>query len=340
MATAKLEVYKLILIDGPKYNQSFRDLFYYKFFSESGRKIDEISDKDIYKAFFERFIKKIDCEDFWDDTVSKKGITAYNTNPEGNDSSGIRFSSYKCIAEGKISGGKYGRPRRKSEKKNKKKTEEVRKTDLITDDFYFMLLTPLSDNVGILLIQSYSDDSVSSVFKKFLKQLLMVDNFRKPVFEVFTPKEMKQDFENGSILKRLTYSSKYIVDHLSNNPEKEIKKSFTIKIEATSNDDSIPLQEVTEWVKRFNDFTFGDEEGSKGLDEFDVKGQMRNVAKNRRLPFEIEDNFEINPVIYLKDVKEVLIDDNGIPDEQSLKKYCLNLLDLIKSEVYLINDSQ
>ena len=135
MANPKLEVYQIRLKPSKEEYKTFKD-----FFNETGlTEKCESKKSTIFSKYFDKFIHKIDTNDFIGNPRKKKAFTAYDTRPIGEGTPTIKFYSEKEIIEGTIEGGKYGQKRNKSSIKNKLEKENITQANIILDKFYFCL---------------------------------------------------------------------------------------------------------------------------------------------------------------------------------------------------------
>ncbi len=247
----KLEVYSLILPKIEKNGNTFRDVLSEKLYG-NGVKVG--TDQEIFNDYFQNFISILDNPDFIADESKKKAITAYDTDPSRQKPS-IGFKSEQFVIHGNIEGGRYGQKRNKSSMSNKMTKEDLTKDAIILDKFFFYLYTPFESDLGVLMIQSYTDDSISDVFLNCIKDLFHIKGYKKPKTPKFVPQAIIEEFSNDSFIKKFTYSSRFLLSQLSNNPIGEKDQHFNIKIEVVSTDD-IPKGALPSWLSSLGDKIF------------------------------------------------------------------------------------
>ena len=113
---------------------------------------ENLQDSYIFVEFCRKFIASIDTDEMYSDENTKKSITANQIDIDSDDTNtNIRFHSDSFVIEGRIEGGSYGRKRKKTSTANKNNKSDVSEGDAITDDFYFLMYTPLNSDKSILL---------------------------------------------------------------------------------------------------------------------------------------------------------------------------------------------
>jgi hypothetical protein len=322
---SKLEVHKIIL-DTEKPNPSFSKW--------QTSRVDE-EDDIVFLDIVGKFFKAIDLTDFHASEKKKKAITAYDTEKTENSEPSILPYPQRLVLQGYIEGGKYGKKRVKSALGEKKKKEELGEKTLILDKYYFMLYVPLDSKIAILIMHSYSSDSVTDIFLEFLKDFFSNKErgYKKCKSERFFPKSIADEFERNSSVRKFTYSTRMLVGTLEGESIKTEKKEFNIKIEATA-EQNIKRSDLETWLRTLHKSVISIGNGKKELKDFE-KGRVSLQSKinKKETTFEIQKDFKIKPTIYL-DESKVKMNQDGTPDFSSLKDYCFTLLEEIKKEVY------
>lgn len=329
----KLEVYQVWLTPKGSKDKTFRD-----FFIETNSKGSSRNDNNatIFLDFFNDFIHKIDTDDFIANSKKKKAFTAYDTRPVGKFDPSIKIHSNRCIIEGTIEGGRYGQKRNKSSFGSKLEKEDIKENDIILDKFYFCLFTPLNSDLGILFIQSYTTDTISDIFTEFIKSIFYQKGvYNKAKVEKFVPKRIADEFRNHSQIKRFKFSNRFVFDQMTNNPIGVEYEEFIIKVEAVSKN-GLPKESLSNWLKSISSKLFD----RRALGSFNNgKVYLKNTETTNESAFDINSDFDIKPVIYLRG--RVEIKEDGLPNFEDLSKFCLTLLDKeIIPEVYCKNEIQ
>ncbi|UMQ42977.1 hypothetical protein MKS83_04630 [Chryseobacterium sp. Y16C] len=297
---------------------------------------ENLADSFIFLEFSRKFISAIDTNEMYSDENTKKSITANQIDIESeNVNTNIRFHSDSFIIEGIIEGGAYGRKRKKTSTANKNNKSEVSEGDAITDDFYFLIYTPLNSDKSILLLQSYSDDNIDSVMKKFWKNLLCYPAvFNQPALSKYIPAGIIQDFRNGATISNLTYTTEIPSDSLLGNTVNFDTRNFKITIKIEPTDSGFTYDEFDEAIAPIEQTTFK----NFRLGIFNKKkGSLKDVDTGKNAPFELDNNFQIKPSIILSKYVTINYDESDFP---RIKEYCFQLLESIKQEIYLQNAVQ
>lgn len=331
----KLTVYKIILkpITKTKDN-TFRDLFNSTLYQ--GKVDDKNTDGVIMGDLLQQFFKKVDTDKYIKDEGSQKAFTTYQeTLGDGQTKTNVELDIANQIIHGQLYGGPYGRRRQKSNIDDKKKKEDFNKNDIIVDQYYFMLHTPLNSNVGVLMIHSYSDDKIDNAFKSFLQNSLFCydTTFKAPKIEPFVPDSIKADFREGAVVNYLTYTSPFVGKVFDEHEELLEDEEFTVIIKVKSKKKH--TVGVLEKLRK----SIGEKEvlGKPLKDYLKQTVGVRNEDKNLSTIFKVES--EIRPVILLKNYN-IAINADNIPDFDQIHKFALDLLKEVKTSINPLNAIQ
>jgi len=309
----KLEVFRIELIAQNDEHKTFRN-----FFTESLNGTAGQTDTQLFTNFFQDFIRKVDTNDFIDNSRKKKVFAAYNArNYDGT----IKHHSEINVIKGIIEGGRYGKRRNKSKLTNKNELQDIETNDIILDKFFFCLYTPLNYDVGILMIQSYSSDSITDIFTEFLQNYFKKENYyKKPKIERFFPRHIIEQFKLHSNIDKFSFSNRFFVSQLSDEPYQQEEEEFVVKIEAVSKN-GLPKAALSNWLNVLGQKLFD----NTNLSSFsNRKVYLKNEQTKKSSPFVLDEN-EIRPIIYLENHGiEVSID--GLPNFSQLETFCENLL--------------
>jgi len=323
---AKIEIYKFKLLNEKKtQNACFHNFLTANVAAE---------ESEVFLDLFQKFRNKLDKEEFH--LKGKKGFTGFDLHKTEHSNPSILPDSKGNIIYGKLDGGQHGRKRGLSNVKRKSEKSEVSETKIITDTFYFLLYTPLDSNQGILFIQSIGSDNITKPLIDFIEKFFtkLETSYTKPKFERFIPNSIKEEFKQDSALKKMIFTETFIDKGYSTKGNFEKQNVYTIKIEVTSKENE--NKQVSDVINRI--FSLGSIlNNGRTLSEF---GDKKVVIKNKRTgrnsnAFKLSNTFEIKPAIYLNDY-EGLIVENEI-NFDALHKFCLNMLEKVKNEIYSIN---
>ncbi|TWI17204.1 hypothetical protein IQ31_03940 [Sphingobacterium siyangense] len=294
---------------------------------------EDLEDSFIFIEMCRLFIASIDTDEMYSDTVSKKCLTANQIDLENDDvNTTIRFHSEQFIIEGVVEGGKYGKKRNKTFTENKAVKDVVSEKDAITDDFYFLLYCPLSSKKSILLLQSYTDDSIDAVMKKFWKNFLSFPTtFNHPRISKYVPERIINDFKNSATISNFTYTTdmpgETLLQSVSHTENQNFK--ITIKIEPTKN--GVNMEDLENIIAPIEEATFK----SFPLGMFNrKKGTLKDSSTGKTTPFELDNNFEIKPSIVLSKYISINHDES---DFERIKDYSFKILEDLKKEIFLQN---
>lgn len=296
----------------------------------------DLEDSYIFMEIAKKFIRKLDTPEMYSNDSTKKSMTAHQADIENeNVNNNIHFHSSNFIIEGIVEGGRYGKRRKKRSIQDKQIESDVSEEDAITDNFYFLLYTPLSSDKSILLIQSYSDDSIDSVMKQFWEDFFKYPLlFKKPSIKRHIPNNIIDGFKREATISSLTYATEMLASTLLQSPTESNEREYkvTVKIEPKGEgltyNDSNTIQNIGNAILN-----------SLRLNSFDKKkGTLKNNTTQKTSPFSLsEQDFQIKPAIMLGNYIEIQHNES---DFDRIKTYCFEILENIKSEIYPINAIQ
>lgn len=297
---------------------------------------ENLEDSYIFIEFCRKFINAIDTDQMYSDDTTKKSITANQIDIENEHvNTNIRFHSDSFIIEGIIEGGSYGRKRKKTPTRDKNNKSEVSEDDAITDDFYFLIYIPMHSDKSILLLQSYSDDNIDSVMKKFLKDIMnFPEVFNDPTFSKYIPNRIIQDFKQGATISSLTYTTEIPSESLIGNTVNFETRNFKVTIKIEPTDSGFTYEEFDEAIEPIEQNAFK----NFRLQVFNrKKGSLKDNDTGKSTPFELDNDFQIKPSIMLSKYIRIDYDESDFP---RIKNYCHQLLNSLKQEIYLENAVQ
>lgn len=318
----KLQIFKISLNPKAKIKDAcYRNFFRDKCF-ETQEETDKLTDAQIFKAYHQAFIKGIDVTDFdfFKDEKNKKAITI-------NDTNAIKKHVNDNIIEGIIKGGRYDQEREKVNMNNKT-VDKVRKDDIILDQFYFLIFTPLDSSTGILFLQSYTEDSICDVFCKFLKSFFTyADNYFDIRIEPYMPQNLKEEYKKKARLKGFSFSTKEIIGVVGEGVSVKEQEEFCVTINIQPMEKS-NLRGIANKVEKLLHLKFHDKELSQFskrvyLEDDHNKGAYYDLGK---------DVDHIRPTIYLEN-RINIHPENGLPDFGELKEFCTSQLKIIIQEL-------
>jgi len=190
--TLKLSIYCFSIRKGrTKEFVGFKE-FFNNHFIEGEEKKYEVPKEILYKRFadsyFEtfgdQFIKNID-------ETKAIGINTYNTMPKLN------------IIDGMVNGGITGIDQDIFDSSNAKAAEStIDKSKVTSLPYYFKIWMPYDSQVGVIMVQSYTETGVTSLFVDKFKQFFKTKEYIFD-FERHVPKEFKEKFAKKSVVKEI-----------------------------------------------------------------------------------------------------------------------------------------
>jgi len=291
---------------------------------------DSINDQYLFLEIFKKFIYFLDTEEMYKDSDNHKCMTINQADiSESTINPNIIPHPDNFIIEGKIEGGSFGRKRNKISTANKTDKSEVKEKDAITDYFYFMIYTPLYSDKSIMFIHSYSDSNIDNIVKKFLRSFLShSDVFGEPTIKRFIPKEIIADFKSEATVSSLTFSTDILSESLLDKTYKTQAQNFNVTIKISPIGDEFTINEFENAKELIQKKTFSN---ILHLNQFKKRsGMMRDGNTNKTSPFQL-DSFDIKPSILLSKYIDIKNDES---DFDEIKKYCFELLETVKLEIY------
>ncbi len=337
MLEPKLEIYKIILKGKTEIHKrpTFRDFFRTR--PEYSKLKPIIENEDIFRVFHQDFFKNIDQPAYNKNEKKLKGFTvAYDT------STGARLSKISSpinageVIHGVLDGGMYGRTRNLSKVTSTVDRTPILTDHIVTDQFYFLLYTPIDYNIGILMIQGYSDIKISDIFRKHLQNYFKTSTM-KCDFEYYLPEVFREKYLNGATLSTFTFTSGW---HVSGGFDEDLPKEFdfNVKIEITDKDPKVPIKYYDRIMMALKGSFFNINNVKKPLRDFESEGTKIRTKEGKNIPIQMEDH-EIRPVILLNNVG-VSIESGHNPAFADVNKYCRKILEEIKTELLPINATQ
>lgn len=324
----KLNIYKIDLKPANKTQwKNFRWLFR-NLIGEGNTKV--LDESYIMLEVFRKFIAELDRPQMFADPGSKKCMTANQPNVEDdNVNTNIRLRSAEKIIEGTVEGGTFGRKRNKTATQNKVDKLQVSEGDAITEDFYFLIYAPFDSGRAILMVQSFSDDTIDTVMKKFWQKFLSFPSvFNQPKIERFVPQSIIDDIRSNSTISSLSFSTDVLGKSLLDDPVTERQHNFVVTVDIKPDGDDLSVKEYEGLIERIRKVVLG----TLSLGKFKRQtGSLRDNATQRNSPFELASDYDIHPTIFLSKYVKLKGDEE---DMEQIKMYCLKLLEEIKKEIY------
>jgi hypothetical protein len=284
-----------------------------------------------FKTFFEHFVRKLTTA--FDDKTNYKKIKIFKKSKLAVLNNIPAFHTEKNLIEGIIAGGTYGSERTHEDENSTEESEFLIKVgDTIYQPFYFFLYTPLEHNEGFIIVQSYATDTVTTTVRKFIEKLFVGKKYYQAQVSPWWPDEFIQENKKGAEIKSAIFNKTIVQTHLATKALEDYEKEFNVKIIVTPRNGNTPISKAKEVIQYFKQFLFKTPFSDVGLAEFGDPQLSVTTTINptpKLWEWNQKDN-EILPTIYLEN--RISINEDGIPDYDELKEFCLGLFDKLKLE--------
>jgi hypothetical protein len=196
-----------------------------------------------------------------------------------------------------------------------------------------LLWTPLDGDTGILMVQGYSEMKISDVFKSHIKEYFKIDK-KTCEFEYFITEAFKNKFLNPALLKSFKFSTGWLING-NFNEDLPAEYNLDIKIEITDKNpelSKVPYTKLQSILQTFGEGLIqlgGDR--TKKLKDFNKKN-AKVSSNGKELNLKIDDEYEVRPIILLKD-EGVENHPDGSLDFIGIDKYCRDTLAEIQIEI-------
>ena len=315
----KLTIFRISL---KKKGGSNKDLYNFsQFFKDAYNKSDK---NEAYKEFIRDYIKSFNKK-FKLNADKTKGISAISSHQ-------FKPRSEKNVIDGEVIGGQTGIPQALFKQTNAvDSTGNVEIDDVTTLQYYLKLWTPIDHNTGVLMVQSYSNLSITDLIRSHLAQIFQKYNYNI-LFTAYVPAALKQEFKKKSNV----YKIAFVKESLSKDKRKLLNPIFT-------EFESLKVKiEVSGFKKNINDFWdkfLGENKYIKSnLEDLDIKENedFKVIAyykdsEGHKSNTTIEKNLEIKPTIFLDE--NIKISGTEFFDFEKLRKHTDYILDDIKKEI-------
>lgn len=325
----KLEFYKFKLNhkDEKKF-KTFRDFAIDEF------KLDKsLSDDEVFKIFFTKLMKNLN-QSFTKDEKRQKAITLINdkTKNEYYDKRPSMLSSKKIIS-GVINGGPYGKKRIVADMDNKNNTSLLDKNQPVLLYFYIFVYIPPDHNEGFFIIHSNSiSENITPIFRDHLTNIFKGINYNKPQPEIYAPKYFQEEYRKDAYLKSLTFSTTLLETIPSNHGFKGDINNFDIYIKIIPRRKGKTKISMNEAVKVFDFLSKNKLKTQKQDVEFidfnnkKLEAENSKTKKPKTFEWDSKDK-EFIPVVLLNNREEINILEDGTPDFEDLKNFCLKIFE-------------
>ena len=325
---SKLDVYQIIL--GKR-----AGLFKYVICKKCGITETSPAKSKVFNAFYKKFLEMIGTNVFCVD-AKKMGLTIFKERGQRINKV-MTAHSDSFVIEGYIDGGPYDTIRKLAKLSDTSKRQTINKTDIVTDRYYIYLYLPLDSKMGVLMVQTKENSSIRRAIKPFFETLFKTDSTKNCRINSYYPKWLKEDFLQGANLHNMSFETENISQAQSEEELTIETETFNVKITITPTNDQTAITDATTATNRIGRlFALKIGDVVKPLSSFTKKkGTMKNEEQKKSLPFVIDEEDNIHPVIEIDN--DLTPDENGDYGRDNLKNYCDGLLNRIKPEIYGID---
>ncbi len=315
----KLDIFRISL---KKKGSSNDKLFDFKDFFAAAFSIDD--KEKAYTQFVKKFISIFENE-FKMNADNTKAISA-------SDQHSFTIRSNNNIIDGEIIGGPTGIDQKLYLRKNSKKEEGKITNDNVTVlPYYIKLWTPLDHNTGILMVQSYSNHTVTEMVKVYISRMFQDYNY-SIVITPHIPNAVKEEYRHNSSV----YKVAFVKESLSKDKRKLMNPLFTefagLKIR-------IEVSGFSEKVEDFwSKFTGNNKILNSNLEDFDIKenDDFKTIAyykddKGHKSNTTIKKQIEIRPTVFLDSKLKKAGSEHY--DFVKIKEHTDSILNNIKTEI-------
>lgn len=319
----ELSIYTFVLKEKNKRNTYFNLGEFYRnhFIIASDKNPHKVESKTLYK----RFMKEI-VEEFKDEfKLNEDGTKGFSTGT-------LKSYGNNNIIDGFINGGDRGRNHQIFKiKNNKTSTGALGRDDVVSLPHYFKIWTPPNSEVGVLMIQNYSNTGINKLLIDFLKDFYSKYNTTFAELR-HIPEDVKSSFIKSSVVKKVVFAKNKLSPKARNafNYAFSDETGLKIKIEISgfNNDNQIGT---------FMD-KFSRSKKMIGIDlsdlEIDEDKDVRTTLyyendKGKKAHAKIENKFQINPAIILPDY----LNKNHKIEYDEIKEYTDGILEVVKKEI-------
>ena len=285
----------------------------------------------VFNAFYKYFLESIGKNVFRID-AKNMGITMLMERGQRlNTTVSAHSSSY--LIEGYIDGGPYNSIKKIAKLSDISQRQTIKKSDIVTDKFYFYMYLPLDSKIATLMVQTKENASIRKIIPTFFDLLLRTDNHKNCRVNLYYPKWLREDFLQGAYLQSLSFETESVSQVQSESELTVDSQSYRVKVIITPSEENLmsDLPSIIETIGTNIALKVGS--ATHALSSFAKKrGTIKNEERKKTLPFTIDEEDRIHPVIVLDN--DLQLNEDGEFERADMKEYCDNLLNKIKPEIY------
>lgn len=325
----QLEIYKIVLRGTP--GDNFGKLITDKYGKAKSKRIE-----DVFLKIFRTLIENIDMK-VWKSTSSLPALTILKRQKKQDVKQIISPNSETFVIEGYIDGGHYDMMRQLTEMSDTSKTTAITKDKMVSDRYYVYLHINPTQNLGILMVERKGQLSISSSFVKFLEQYFKVANNRKCKIVRYIPKYLIDEFKQGAIVESITCSDQFVKQILDADNVVIRDAHYDVTIKITPKDDDDRKSDKTHLLSQIQSMAFsimGIQRNNRSIANFSNKKGHLKQPDGKSLPFELDDEDAIRPIIAIPD--DYISENHDTLHHDLIKPFCNDVLNKIRNEIYAV----
>jgi hypothetical protein len=320
MSNLKLEVYQILLKKRVGESNTFRDFVD----SINDDNYDDADNTFVYVDFFKHFVSKLNVPGYMKNEKSKKAFAALDVSPDPEQAVNPTIAMEKQFLFGKFEGGKYGVSRRSSPTENKEEGQEVPDDNVISEEVYYGLWTPMHSNTGFFFITANPSNTVSQEVLNFLKnEIFTSSQFFKPKIERYYSNASIHALYSNANLDYVKFTTRELSADLDDpsltGEEHEFK--ITVSIEPV---DGMSVNQGHSLIPSWLSLKFG----SKTLQDFEKKmGRLSQEGSKNGSSFKLDQEDRLRPIIHLSEHNVDFQENGTVNDSNQIKNLILTILD-------------
>jgi hypothetical protein len=333
----RIEIFKIQLYRNSSGPKTFREFFRSKSGHYLGINPVPTTDAQILAIHGKKFIESIGIDRYKTDEKKGKGFTISVDHSQEPPKTQLNLLTASSAIDGLFTGGKYNAVRILGKVENATEFAKINRNNIVGDQFYFLIWTPLNHNEGVAIIQGYSESRITDIVRKHIEGYFTYHKEWSCFTEVYVPESYRESFTKGARFKKATFSSSWEVSEHDQETFADRKHhTLQVKIEIIDKSNSKApvslLNKIVAWLGK-SQFKLGEEQ-TKALKEFDkIEAKMENGGKE--LGYNFENENDVTPSIILKEEKYINLD--GSPNMIAIQEFCRNLLQEVAEELSPLN---
>ncbi|WP_343635237.1 hypothetical protein [Fluviicola sp.] len=263
-----------------------------------------------------------------------------------NETKGITISSEDTyliqsnfnIVSGVLRGGDTGIGKKIQERRNSLGGNQVDQTKIHAIPHYFQIWMPIDLNFCIVVVQSYTGESLSGMFLQQLGNYFKAKNIITYNRQKFLPQRMIDDFRNNAIVKSVTFKSSRLERQKRQaiNPVLVEKDMLNVELTLKGFGRNSSWAQFREWLTGSNQNLLGIDMSDVNLDN-PVDRIVEYNYKGKTTKGKLTKEYQIIPSIVISD--EIQLNEEKHPDFNSIHAYvCEFMNELIVESGYDRND--